>query len=181
MTSLLQVLNLNTINNTKQLLHKHFHIKDLGTLKYFLGKEVARRKTGIHINQRKYTLDILTKAGLLGCKPASTSMNRAIRLTITDGQPLSDPTKHRRLVGQLIYLLNTRPNISYSVQELSLHMSKPTDMHYNAAIRVLRYLKSSPAQGLFFPTNSCLQLKAFFDFDWATCPETRKSITGFCI
>lgn len=108
-------------------------------------------------------------------------MTRDTRLTSIDGQPLTDPTKYRILVGQLIYLLNTRSNISYYVQQLSQHMSKPTDMHYNAAIRVLRYRKSSPAQGLFFPSNSCFQLKAFCYSDWATCPETRKSITWFCI
>lgn len=99
----------------------------------------------------------------------------------TDGTTLQDPTQYRRLVGHLIYLLNKRPLLSYVVQQLSQHMTQPTDIHYSAAMRVLRYLKGSPAQGIMFPTKSNHQLNAFSNSDWATCPETRKSVTCYCI
>lgn len=107
--------NLDINNNTTNILQHHFQIKDLVTLKYFLGMEVARSNSGFNICQRKYTVDLLSTTGLLGCKPAITPMARDTRLKTIDGIPLQDPTKYRRLVGQLIYLLNTRPDISYYV------------------------------------------------------------------
>lgn len=145
--------NLDIITQTKQLLQKHFHIKYLGPLKYFLGLEIARKNNGININQRKYTLDILSTTGLLACKPSSTPMARDTRLSTNKGNPMTDPTKFIRLVGQLIYLLNTRPDIEYVFQQLSQHTHSPTDIHYETALCVLRYLKAAPAQGLFFPST----------------------------
>ncbi|XP_058727162.1 uncharacterized mitochondrial protein AtMg00810-like [Vicia villosa] len=169
------------INSVKHTLQQHFHIKDLGHMKYFLGLELARNNNGINISQRKYTLDLLDTTGMMGCKPASTPMARDTRLLSTDGKPMDDPSQYRRLIGQFIYLLNTRPDISYAVQQLSQHMQQPTEVHFAVAMRVLRYLKNSPAQGIMFPATSTLQLKAFSDSDWATCPETRRFVTGFCI
>lgn len=106
-------------------------------------------------------------------------MTRDTRLSINAGTSLEDPTTYYKLVGQLIYLLN--PYLSYPVQQLSQHMSNPTNLHHQAVIRVLRYLKNSPAQGLFFPSISTLHLKAFSDLDWATCPDKRKFMTSYCI
>lgn len=74
-----------------------------------------------------------------------------------------------------------RPDINYVTQQLSQHMHAPTSLHYDAAIRVLRYIKNTPAQGFFYPADFQLQLKAFSDSDWATCPDTRRSVTGYCI
>lgn len=108
-------------------------------------------------------------------------MTRDTKLTCNVGTPLEDPTPYCRLVGQLIYLLNTRPDFSYSVQQLNQHMSHPTILHHQVVTRVLHYIKKSPAQGLFFPSTSSLQLKAFLDSDWATCLDTRRSITEYCI
>lgn len=97
------------INNLKQFLNSRFRIKDLGPLKYFLGVEVARSKVGITICQRKYTLDILEEAGLLGVKPAKVPMEHDLVLLPTGSDPLKDPTRFRRLIGKLIYLTITRP------------------------------------------------------------------------
>lgn len=94
---------------------------------------------------------------------------------------LSHPSPYKRLVAQPIYLLNTHLDISFVVQQLSEHMRNPTTIHHIVAIRVLRYLKKSPTQGLFFHSSSTLQLKTFSDSDWATCLDTRKSINGYCI
>ncbi|CAI8594227.1 unnamed protein product, partial [Vicia faba] len=120
--------NMNLINKVKATLQENFHIKDLGSLKYFLGLEITRSSSSINICQRKYSLDLLSTARLLGCKPASTPMTRDTKLKSNEGTPLQNPTTFRRLVGQLIYLLNTRPGISYSVQQLSQHMSHPTNI-----------------------------------------------------
>lgn len=148
---------------------------------YFLGLKIARNKSGIHLNQRKHTLHILSNTCLLGCKPALKPMSCDTRLTNTNDTHMSDPTKYHRLVGHLIYLLNIRLDISYFVQQLIQHMSNPIDVHYDTVRRVLSYLKSSPVCGLFFPSTSIIQLKAFSDSDLETCPETREFITGFCI
>lgn len=165
----------------KEFLNITFKIKDLGYLKYFIGLEIARSKARIHLCQRKYALEILFGCGLLAAKPASTPMAKNTRLSKDQGTPMEDPESYKRLIRKLIYLITTRPDLSNAVQQLSQFMTKPTTTHYDAAIRVLRYVKNSPALGLFFPSNLTLQLKAFSDFDWATCLDTRRSVTGFCI
>ncbi|XP_019457669.1 PREDICTED: uncharacterized protein LOC109358057 [Lupinus angustifolius] len=97
------------------------------------------------------------------------------------GTHVKDPSSYRRLVGRLIYLTISRPDISYAVQQLSLYMTNPLTTHYQAAIKVLHYLKNSPSQGLFFPSQSTMKISAFADSDWASCLDTCKSIIGFCI
>lgn len=120
--------------------------------------------------------------GLLAAKPASVPITKDTRLQKDESQPLEDPASYRRLIGRLLFLTITRPDLSYAVSQLSQHMGSPTSTHHQAAIRVLRYLKSTPAHGLFYSTSSTIQLKAFSDSDWARCPDTRRSITGFlCI
>ncbi|CAL2253642.1 unnamed protein product [Prunus armeniaca] len=165
----------------KAFLLKHFHIKDLGDLKYFLGIEVSRSQKGIFISQRKYALDVIQDAGLLGACPDKFPMEQHLKLTPTNGDLLDDPTRYRRLVGRLIYLTVTRPDILYSVQTWSQFMHQPRKPHLEAAVRVLKFIKGTPGQGLFFPTNNNLTLKAFCDSDWASCPTTRKSISGYCV
>ena len=108
-------------------------------------------------------------------------MNNTVKLLKDDGHPFPDIAAYRRLVGQLLYLTNTRPDICFAVTYLSQFLSAPMSSHYNAALRILRYLKGSPGRGLFFPCHSSLQIKAFSDSDWASCPESRRSFTGFCI
>ncbi|XP_031259114.1 uncharacterized protein LOC116117191 [Pistacia vera] len=91
------------------------------------------------------------------------------------------PSSYRRLVGRLLYLTSTRPDLSFAIQQLNQFLDKPTSVHQQAANHVLRYIKSYPANGLFFPAESSLSLKAFSDSDWVGCSDTRKSITGSCV
>ncbi|CAM8932740.1 unnamed protein product [Rhodiola kirilowii] len=169
------------IDEIKRYIHQKFQIKDLGALKYFLGLEVARSHTGIFLNQRKYVLELLEDNNLTECKPSRTPMDIKHKLSLSQAPLLDDPLQYRKMVGKLIYLTITRPDLSYSVHVLSQFMQKPTQDHLQAVQRVLRYLKGAPAQGLFFPANSDLSLKAFCDADWASCPLTRKSVTGYCV
>ncbi|GAU20316.1 hypothetical protein TSUD_337970 [Trifolium subterraneum] len=172
--------DMNEINAVKTLLHDKFSIKDLGVLKYFLGFEVARSKTGISLCQRKYTLDLLEDAGLTGAKPCATPMQPHLQLHKESGNPLSDPTTYRRLIGRLLYLTHSRPEIAYTVSKLSQFLSAPTDEHMLAGLHVLKYLKNNPGKGLLFSTSSSLKIKGFSDSDWGACPDTRRSTTGFC-
>jgi hypothetical protein len=168
------------IDQLKTLLDHKFSIKDLGCLKYFLGFEVARSKTGISLCQRKYTLDLLESTGLLATKPCPTPMQPQLQLHKTSGTPISDPTAYRRLIGRLLYLTHSRPEISYAVSKLSQFLDAPTDLHMLAGLHVLKFLKNHPGQGLFFSSSSSLTLKGYSDSDWGACPDTRRSTTGFC-
>jgi len=138
------------IDRVKEALNKTFKIKDLGDLIYFLGFEVARTKKGIMMNQRKYALELLTNAGLLACKPAVTPMDNLVKLSSTRSVLFTDVHAYRSLIGSLMYLINTQPDITFPVQKLSQFLDKPTIAHYDAAIRILKYIKGAPSLGLFF-------------------------------
>jgi len=172
--------NSNEIQTIKTLLDNKFSIKDLGTLKYFLGFEIARSQNGISLCQRKYTLDLLQDAGLLGAKPCSTPMEPHLQLQKNSGDLLPEPTTYRRLIGRLLYLTHSRPEISYAVSKLSQFLAAPRTDHMSAALHVLKFLKNNPSKGLFFSASSSLTLKGFSDSDWGACPDTRRSTTGFC-
>jgi len=169
------------VSRLTQFLNSQFRLKDLGAAKYFLGLEIARNSTGISVSQRKYTLEILEDSGLLAAKPVAFLMEANLKLSKDTGIPLTDPTQYRRLIGRLIYLTITRPDITYPVQVLSQYMASPRQPHLDAAFRILRYLKKAPGQGIFYSSHSDFKLKAFCDSDWAGCLDTRRSTTGFCI
>ncbi|XP_042031293.1 uncharacterized mitochondrial protein AtMg00810-like [Salvia splendens] len=171
----------NLISEFKDFLASHFKFKDLGKPKYFLGIEIARSSTGIFISQHKYALDLVTDVVLLGCKPASTLMDSIKQLQMDAGEPLVDPTVYRRLIGRLVYLCITRPDITFVVNKLSQFLSKQCPDHSLAAERVLKYLKSTIGHDLFYSAQADPSLSIFSDFDWAGCPDTRRSISGFCL
>ncbi|KAF5451155.1 hypothetical protein F2P56_031444 [Juglans regia] len=108
-------------------------------------------------------------------------MESNLKLTALDSDLYEDPSAYRRLVGRLLYFTITQLDLAYSVQVLSQVLAKPAVSQYQAAVRVIRYLKATPRQGLFFPASSELQLKAFSNSDWAGCIDTRRSVTSFAI
>ncbi|WMV38941.1 hypothetical protein MTR67_032326, partial [Solanum verrucosum] len=141
--------NLQEIERIKRFLLKCFRIKDLGELKYFLGIEFSRSKKVISMSQRKYAIEILQDSGILGAKPEKFPMEQNLKLASTDGIILNDPTKYRRLVGRLIYLTVTRPDIVNSVRTLSQFMHEPKKPHWDVVVRIVNYIKGTPGQDIF--------------------------------
>lgn len=97
------------------------------------------------------------------------------------GDPLPDPSIYRQVVGRLNYLTITRPDISFAVQQVSQFMQTPTHLHLTAVHRIIRYLQGTSSRGLFFSADSPIRLVAYSDADWDGCPDTRRSVTGWCM
>lgn len=140
-------------------------MKDLGVLKYFLEIEVSRGNPGIFLCERKYALDIVAETGLLGGKPVRFPIEQNHLLALSTAPLMDNPESYRRLVGRLIYLTITRPELSYCVHVLVLFMQQSHDDHWEAALRVVRYLKGNPGQGIFLNANTDLRLYAYCDSD----------------
>ncbi|XP_057452063.1 uncharacterized mitochondrial protein AtMg00810-like [Lotus japonicus] len=158
-----------------------FRLKVLGDMKYFLGLEIARSSQGIMLTQRKYTLQLLEDTGYLACKPQPLPMDPGLKLNSSDGDLLSDVTLYRRLIGRLMYLTISHPDITYDVHKLSQFMSQPRSSHLHVVYHLIQYLKGSPGQGLMFSSSSSLRLSAFSDADWGGCLETRRSTTDYMV
>ena len=126
-----------------QDLRMDFALKDLGDLHFFLGIEVKRVGSGILLSQEKYVHDILERVGMKGCKPSPTSLSTSEKLSLHDGEVLGaeDSTRYRSVVGALQYLTLTRPDICFSVSKVCQFLAQPTEVHWEAVKRILRYVK----------------------------------------
>ncbi|KAH9704751.1 hypothetical protein KPL70_011593 [Citrus sinensis] len=150
----------------KKKLAEEFEIKDLEALKYFLGMEFARSREGIFVNQKKYVIELLTKTGMLGCKPAETPIEPNVKLQPAEAENVKNKEHYQRLVRRLIYLSHTRPYISFSISMVSQFMHAPRPPHFEVVYRILRYLKGTPGKGLMFRPQEHLQIEAYTDADW---------------
>ena len=154
---------------------------DMGPLHHFLGITVEHHDDGMFLSQRQYLLDILDRAGMRDCKPSSTPMDTHSKLSAADGTSVSDPTHYHSIAGALLYLTFTRLDIAYAVQQVCLHMHKPRDPHLAAVKRILRYLQGSQDLGLHLYRTTPIDLIVYSDADWAGCPDTRKSTSGYAV
>ncbi|XP_055814403.1 uncharacterized mitochondrial protein AtMg00810-like [Solanum dulcamara] len=185
--------SLKLIEEIKKALQRAFKMKDLGELKYFLGIEFTRSTEGILMHQRKYTIELIAEVGVTAAKPAGTPIDANIKLTSRQyddhvnkkqeesHDPLIDQAAYQKLIGKLLYLNMTRPDITFSTQTLSQFPNQPKKSHMGAALRVVRYLKKQPEQGILLSSQSNNQVTAFCDADWAACALTRKSVTCYLI
>ncbi|KAL3379683.1 hypothetical protein AABB24_000409 [Solanum stoloniferum] len=184
---------LKLIEYTKKALQQAFKMKDLGELKYFLGIEFTRSTTGTLMHQRKYALELISEVGMSAAKPAGTPIDINVKLTSKlydehvnknqdeSNDPLVDQTMYQSLIGKLLYLNMTWPDISFSTQTLRQFLQQPKKSHLDAALRVVRYLKRQPGQGLLLSSESNGLVTVFCDADWASCLLTRKFVTGYMI
>lgn len=169
------------ISALKQFLDDQFRIKDLGSLHYFLGIEVSVVPGEVLLNQKKFVFDLLQQFECATVSPIVCPLDLNSKLHADSGALFPSPNKYRSLVGKLHFLTHTRPDICFAVQHLSQCLKSPRVPHMFAALHVLRYLKGTVGLGLFYSDSLDFAIHAFSDSDWAACPDTRRSVTGFCM
>ncbi|RVW18959.1 Retrovirus-related Pol polyprotein from transposon RE1 [Vitis vinifera] len=161
-------------------LSREFEMKDLGHLKYFLGIEVSRSSEGIFLSQRKYALDLLQETGMSGCQPVNAPIEEGLKLCVESNQVSTNKGRYQRLVGRLMYLAHTRPDLAYTLSVVSQYMHNPGEQHMNAVMRILRYLKNAPGKGILFAKNVNHQsIEVYTDVVWAGAVDDRRSTSGY--
>lgn len=163
----------------KLSMQQEFDMTDLGKMKYFLGIEVSQTADGFHVSQAKYALEVLRRFDMEECNPVRTPMVPGSKLSIDEGGEPADETLYKQIVGSLMYITNTRPDVQYAVSMLSRYMSKPTLMHLQAAKRVLRYLKGTMDFGLWYKKGGTGEVLVYTDSDFAGDIDSRKSTSGY--
>ena len=143
--------------------------------------EVTRSVHGFHLSQAKYAEDLLDRAGMSNCRPISTPIDVKPKLPAASGAPVPDRSEYRQLAGALQWLTLTRPDIAHAVQQICLHKHDPREGHLALVKRVLRYIQGTSDHGLHLPASRSLDIVAYSDTDWAGCPDTRRSTSGYCI
>jgi hypothetical protein len=154
-------------------------MKDLGLMHYFLGLEVWQQDGRFFLGHGKYTVEILRRLRMTDWRPMSTSLVTNWRKIDVSSLETIDPTIYRQLIGSLMYLVNTRPNINFAVNSLSQFMVNPQRVHCIVAKHVLRYLRGIVEYGLYERCGA-VRLASFTDVDWAGCTKERKNTLGCC-
>ena len=157
-----------------------FEMSMLGEMNFFLGLQVKQLKDGIFISQEKYCKELLKKFDMNQCKAISTPISTSCQLDQDFAGKSVDQTKYRGLIGSLLYLTASRPDIMFVVCLCARYQSDPKESHYNAAKRILKYLQGSKEVGLWYPNKVSLNLIGFSDSDFAGCKVDRKSTSGTC-
>ena len=170
------------IGNLKCHLTNNFDIKSLGQLTYFLGIEVTYSKSGIVLSQHKCILDFLKDTCKFNCKQASTPVdtNTKLKAKQSDKDDPINKTSFQRLVGRLLYLNHTRPNISFAVNSLSQYMSDPRQLHQIVADRIMTYLRGTIENGLLFPRGGEPIITIYIDSKFASSVDDNRSTSGYC-
>ncbi|XP_071700135.1 uncharacterized mitochondrial protein AtMg00810-like [Rutidosis leptorrhynchoides] len=185
---LLYVDDIVLVTSNDQLRHRlmtmfshEFAMKDLGPLHSFLGISVTRSSEGLFLDQHAYTKDIIMHAGLSNSNSVTTPVDTCGKTSSKTGKPYLNPTQYRSLAGALQYLTFTRPDISYAVQQVCLHMHDPKDIHMFSLKRIVRYLIGTPTLGLHIQKSKMPSLVVFTDANWGGCPDTRRSTSSYCV
>ncbi|XP_060185157.1 uncharacterized mitochondrial protein AtMg00810-like [Lycium barbarum] len=145
------------------------------------------------MHQRKYALELISEVGLAGAKPGTTPIDINVKMTskkydetvknqqCIEDDPPTDQAGYQRLIGKLLYLTITRPDISFGAQTLSQFPQAPKKSHMDATLRIVRYIKNQTGQGLLLSNKFKSDVTTFYDADWAACPITKRSVTSFII
>ena len=167
------------VNRSKTSISSTFEIDDLGPLRYFLGMEVAKPKKGIVVSQRKYVFDLLKETGMSRCRPTDNPFDPNQKLGDDKEGDMVNTTRYQKLVGKLIYLSHTRPNIAFVVSLVSQFMHSPYKKNLEAIYRIFRYLKGTLGKGLLFQKTTQQNI-AYVDTDWVGSAIDRRPTSGYC-
>jgi len=157
-----------------------FEMTDLGKMTFFLGMEVQQKQNEIFISQQKYAKMTLKKFNMEECRSTTTPMNQKEKFCKEDGAAKIDETLYRTLIGCLMYLTTTRPDILNATSILSRYMHYASEIHFQAAKRIVRYMKGTIDYGLKFCQVKNSILHGYSDSDWASCVDDMKSTSGYC-
>lgn len=161
-----------------QNMSKEFEMSMIGELSHFLGLQISQTRAGLCISQTKYLKDMLKKYEMEDCAPMSTPMTTNCKLSKDDDSPLVDATHYRSMIGALLYLTATRPDIMQAVGMVGRFQSAPKQSHLLVVKGILRYLKGTSDFGLWYPKDSTLTVTAYTDVDWARSIDDQKSTSG---
>ena len=177
--SLAHLTNLLMMNFSK-LMTDRFEMSMMGELKFFLGFEIKQLSEGTFISQTKFTQDILKKFNMKDAKGKKFPMDTKCNLELNPKGVESDQKLYRSMIGSLLYLCASRPDIVLSVGVCARYQAAPKESHMQAVNRILRYLVYTPRFGLWYPKGSNFSLASYTDSDWAGCKDDRKSTSGAC-
>ncbi|GJW78340.1 retrovirus-related pol polyprotein from transposon TNT 1-94 [Tanacetum coccineum] len=155
-----------------------FKMSMMGKISFFLGLQISQSPRGIFINQSKYALESLKKYGFESCDPVDTPMVEKSKLDEDKEGKAVDPSHYRGMIGTLLYLTASRPDLQFAICMCARYQARPTEKHLNAVKRIFRYLKGTVHRGLWYPKDSSFALTAFADADHAGCQDTRRSTSG---
>ena len=156
-----------------------FEMSDLGAMSYFLGMEIHQSSSGIFVSKKKYVVDVLKKFKLDSCKEAATPLAQNEKISKNDGEKLEDPSAYRSLVGSLLYLTTTRPDLMFPAGLLSRFMSSPSNVHMGVAKRVLRYIRGTSDLGIWYSKTGGVNLIGYANSDWAGSVDDMKSTSDY--
>ncbi|XP_022151647.1 uncharacterized protein LOC111019555 [Momordica charantia] len=170
----------NQIEVFKQEMMKVFEMVDLGLMHYFLGMEIQQGQNEVFLCQKKYMREILKRFNMEECKSVNTPMVQKEKLQKDDEEDPTDENVYRSLVGCLMYLTSTKPDIMYTVSVLSRFLHCASKNHMVAGKRVLRYLKGTLSFGIKYNKVENFELQGYSDSDWAGSLDDMKSTSGYC-
>eukprot|EP00253_Pinus_taeda_P036699 PITA_36699 len=167
------------IKNFKSVMKEEFEMTDMGFLRYFLGIEVVQNEKGIFISQARYVDQVLSRFSMEECKAAITPTVMGLKLNREDSSKDFDPSLYKSIIGSLMYLTAIRPDIMYAVSLISRFMERPKEAHWQAAKRILRYVKGTKMFGILYNVSEHSDLVGYTDSDWAGSVDDRKSTSGY--
>nr|GFB02876.1 uncharacterized mitochondrial protein AtMg00810-like [Tanacetum cinerariifolium] len=162
------------------LMHEKFQMSAMGEFNFFLGLQVLQKKDGIFLSQDKYVGDILKKFGYSDITSANTPMDKENPWVKDETGKDVDLYLYRSMIGSLMYLTASRPDIMFAVYACARHQVTPKECHLHVVKRIFKYLKGHPKLGLWYPKESPFDLVAYSDSDYGGATQDQKSTTGGC-
>ncbi|KAG7559036.1 Integrase catalytic core [Arabidopsis thaliana x Arabidopsis arenosa] len=168
------------VNDFVQSMTKEFEMSMVGAMSYFLGLQIKQTDEGIHISQGTYAKELIQRFGLQTSKTSKTPMSSTTKLSADEAGESVDEKLYRAMIGSLLYLTASRPDLCFSVGVCARYQANPKQSHLNAVKRILKYVKGTTDYGLYYSKQTNQNLVGFCDADWAGNLDDRRSTTGGC-